>query len=458
MDALCEAVDIVVTDHGGDLRKFFRSNKAMQTKETNLTEISHSSSTHSVYETSDDEEHTNAKKDAAPLNWRNQSKSTDFTIEVVIVDAVCHSSYRPVQVYHVHKNVLVAGDKRSLYFAKLFQQMDRHRNSHDNYFAHSKCQIQLAALTAKAIPIFLDYVYSASTNPSIFFTSENASSLYYLARLLQVDRLRQEVKQFWQKDIALANCLLYYRHASLLNKRKIQEAVVHTCIKHLSKIKLHSDILVHYDALPLWLNIVASCYRTNSPQESLRLSILIACFCKLHQELLTFDVFIKLTDAKYLPSIHQQVAGPLLDLCKVFEAAKKPSVDSQSVLLNLRIRCLDSLAESWEVCAVNPSFHQILTKLNASELSYLLMTSLATAHDEVSALKSQGESLVEQNARLQQSRDSVVKELDFVIQDRNICSNELKCMKRKHEDDVDDLERAMKKPCATDDRGSPVRN
>jgi BTB/POZ domain len=458
MDALCQAVDIVVTDHGEDLSKFLIIDKANQTKEINLTEVSRSSSTHSTCETSDDEEHMNTKKHVSPWNWRNENSFSDFTIEVVIMDAVSHSSYRPVQIFRVHKIVLSMGDKKSRYFAKLFQQVDQQRNSHDNDYAHNKCQIQLSALTAKAIPIFLDYMYSVPANPSIFFTSENASSLYYISRILQVDRLRKEVKLFWQEDVALSNCLLYFRHATLLNERKIQDAVVRTCILNLSKIKLNSDILVHYDALPLWLNIAASRHRTRSTHESFHLNVLIACFCKLHQQLLTFDIFIKLTDIKYLPSIHQQVAGPLLDLCKVFEATKKPSVDSQSILLNLQIRCLDSLAESWDVCAINPSFHQILTKLNASELSYLLMTSLATAHDEIGVLRIQKQKIVEQNALLQQSHDSILKELDFVIQDRNICNKELNFMKRKHEGDVDELEPVLKRTYETGTSDASVKN
>jgi BTB/POZ domain len=445
MEALCEAVDIVITD-ACNLNKLLNQTSNCNSQfdsEKNLTEISCSSSP-STCDTSDDEEPMGATFQLNPnsrLNWRLNSKNsyTDYTIEVIINDDNHNrtTNFRHVNLYHVHKSVLAMGNKRSRYFANLFQVNYQRCDDIDEEYLFNKCQLHLTTDSAKVFPTLLDYLYSIPNNEMNYITMENVTALYHLGNLLQIDLLRYEAKQFWKNNMTISNCLFYYQESKKLNEPKIKQAVIRTCISSFSQMNLQSNILLDFEALPLWVDIAESRHRTNSSNENLRISVLIACFCKIHREFLRYDDFVRLTDAKCLPLIHHQVACPLLEVSKEFETTKGCDVSRSRDLVSLNIRCLDALAKAWEHCAVNPNFHRTLTNLNVAELSYLFATSLTAAHDEIRPLRNQQKIVTDQNVILQQSRVAVSKEVDFVIQDRNVCCTELKSMKRKRLDDFD---------------------
>jgi hypothetical protein len=58
-----------------------------------------------------------------------------------------------VEVYHVHKHMLGAGPRSSLYFARMFRSQMSETNT-------STSKIELDDAAAKAFPLMLDYMYS----------------------------------------------------------------------------------------------------------------------------------------------------------------------------------------------------------------------------------------------------------------------------------------------------------
>jgi len=154
---------------------------------------------------------------------------SDWTVEIV-VDGTTHSTY------HVHKQNLAVGPRRSEYFVKIFSGGGRFAESRDN-----KSRIELEELNAKYFPELLDYAYEGKLQ----LKTENSTALDSMAKYFDMRRLRWEAKQFWQKDIQQATtCGTYYEHARMLKDDKILNVAVATCSENIMNIDT-SSLLVH---------------------------------------------------------------------------------------------------------------------------------------------------------------------------------------------------------------------
>ena len=281
---------------------------------------------------SDDEEPE--KSQIHLLDWRIEAKS-DWTLEIVAVGKE-DTAYGSTSsgLYHIHKNILAVGGKRGEYFVNLFQNRPTGSCKTTSKMNHTK--IRLVHEAANAFPVLLDFMYSKDDELKI--TCHNAAALYYLGRFFRMRRLRWEAKQFWRKNLTVRNCFLYYKHGIALQEAKIVKAVTRECISNLSAIKHNWEIIKESDT-SLWLSIVQD-YDRCYADDSQHLSVLVTCVCKRHYDSLDLETFSKLTDEKYLPKIHYQAAGHLLEIAK---AIGFTSYD-ETRLSSLQIRCLDSLA------------------------------------------------------------------------------------------------------------------
>jgi BTB/POZ domain len=335
------------------------------------------------------------------INWRNDPKQSfsDCTIEVVLKsthDTLPHVFTRPsgnpnvpvpnskVRTYHVHRSVLAYGQRRSLYFVKLFQKNYVQSNDDtDEEELYRKCRIYLSKDVAKVFPALLDYLYTMDDEASNVITSDNIIQLHFLSKILQITCLRSDTEKFYEKDMSIGNCYRYYTQAHALNGQKIMKAVTTLVINNLSKIKLQSDLLTDFRALSLWKHVVQSKYRSNTVNESIQISTLVACFCKLHRKLLQKDDFIRLTDVRYMPVIHYQVALPLLEISKELR-----TTESTGTLNRLQTRCLDAFVQSWKIWMTSPNFQQALSKLDVFELYYLLNSALNNSEEKAPLIQS----------------------------------------------------------------------
>ena len=335
------------------------------------------------------------------INWRNDPTQSysDCTIEVALKsthDTLPHMFTRPsanpnapvpkskVRIYHVHRSVLAYGQRRSLYFVKLFQKNYVQTNDDtDEEQLYRKCRIYLSKDAAKVFPALLDYLYSMDADASNFITSDNIIQLHFLSKILQISCLRSDTEKFYEKDMSIMNCYRYYTQAHALNGQKIMKAVTTMVINNLSKIKLHSELLTDYRALSLWKHVVQSKYRSNTVNESIQISTLIACFCKLHRRSIQKEDFIRLTDVRYMPVIHYQVASPLLEISKELR-----TTETTGTLNRLQTRCLDAFVQSWKVWMTSPNFSQALSKLDVFELYYLLNSALNNSEEKAPLIQS----------------------------------------------------------------------
>jgi hypothetical protein len=122
------------------------------------------------------------------LDWRLEpaQSHSDYDIEVQFDRRLENEdSITATQVYHVHRNILAVGPKRSEYFARLLQGSFLEMETNTS-------KIQLDEVAANAFPYMLDYIYER--NETLAITSETAVALHWLGQYFEIRRLRWEVR------------------------------------------------------------------------------------------------------------------------------------------------------------------------------------------------------------------------------------------------------------------------
>ena len=409
--------DAEESSHGSDRKMMVDSSYHTQT-------ISVASSEPSDDEDDDDDETATTVSDPPPrtltikdtggdrIHWRIDPKQSfsDCILEVAVKsshDTMTHVFTRPtgrfnplkckVATYYAHRSVLAYGHRRSLHFVSCFHRHETQTDETDPQ--DRKCRIYLPKIVAKAFPTMLDYLYEPEAVAANFITAENIVPLHFLSKILKITCLRTDTERFIEKNMTLANVFQYFTQAHTLNSQKICKAAMSLVIENLSKIKLQSNLLTDFNALTLWKLVLKSKSRKQTTSESIQISTLVACFCKLHRKELQKEDFLQLTDIRYMPVVHYQVALPLLEILKELR-----TTESTGTLNRLQMRCLDAFASSWKVWMKNPNFQQSLSKLDVFELYYLLNIALDNSEDQ--------SPLIESIRENQAARNHKVEELD----------------------------------------------
>ena len=276
------------------------------------------------------------------LNWRldPQISFSDYALEIISSpdSSSSRKNKRRKSTYHVHKNILSVGLKKSDYFAKLFQQQHNAEPT----------PIELPRLAADVIPIVLDYIYGETTEP-LKITTETATALYYLGEVFQIRRLAWEARQFWQKDLLenSANYLIYYEHATALGVEPILQAVARVCAFQILQQETPEKI-VELTSPEFWLQVLQVTLTESdgifmSDPVSLHASALTARVCSRSRSM-DETLFLQLTDAKYLPRLTAQAARTFLELEEVTMKAL-----NHDKLSSLQERCVGALTDAWQL-------------------------------------------------------------------------------------------------------------
>jgi hypothetical protein len=140
-----------------------------------------------------------------------------------------YASSSSVDTYHVHRNVLAIGGRRSAYFANLFHYDINDGSSHCTH-------IVLTTRAAAYFPEFLDYIYSSH---AFTITTRNAVALLFLAQAFQVVSLQSQIQEFIEQDIRLYNFGYYMSEAIYFSEENVALKVMDTCGNEV--LKLCSD-------------------------------------------------------------------------------------------------------------------------------------------------------------------------------------------------------------------------
>jgi hypothetical protein len=144
---------------------------------------------------------------------------SDWTIRVTAVvqddtesrsDAQNDSSTSLVEIYHVHRNILAIGERRSGYFGNLF-----HYGIDDGDHCTN---VELSPQAALFFPDLLDYMYHSR---AFCVSTRNAIALLFLSQAFQIHRLQDLVESFIEGDINLLNFGYYMSEALYYSDEKM---------------------------------------------------------------------------------------------------------------------------------------------------------------------------------------------------------------------------------------------
>jgi hypothetical protein len=306
--------------------------------------------------------------DEDALTWRlDPSESlSDWTIKVTI-----KGSGR-VESYHVHKNILAVGKRKSEYFAKIFKTQNHQYGEGSN-----TTEIAFAETAARMVPVVLDWIYSDQS--AIEFSTETVLGLRYLSQFFGIHPLFEKAMKFIRKDLSLKTIIPYYKGSTDLGDKKIRLIVARHCARNVNLIPTFHELIRVMDPQFFFLVISSQCIEGHD--KTLHVSKLLAEYFRLHKDKLDEESFSMLTKEDYLPEIHHTAALTMLEMEADLVVAT--SVLSFASMTNLQERCVKVLAAHWrELSESDPERTKaICRKLPSFVLAELLIKSMQNAKD-----------------------------------------------------------------------------
>jgi BTB/POZ domain len=403
--------------------------------------------------------------DCSHLTWRGDPSETgsDWTLFVVSNDL-------ETRTFHVHKSVVIYGQRKSKYLARLMRERKKGRKdespdkkqtnrSYERENATST-KLELKQCELKNFPIVLDFMYTtgcsnnscsgdtATTAASIdsydslnsFATTEsdctlgdlaavistaNAVSLRYLARYFEIDALMIVVNKFIQKDLTFSTGPIYLSKAHEYKDDRLIFSAQRLCVENIDRIDSRALLRL---PLNLFRTLVKSLESFNDTNESLSLflSDLICRYIEKHPKAQSSEILLDLTDPLLIPCISSEAAIGFTTIIKNLEStdAKKHWND----ILKLSQRCAKSVVQryGWSdfsiSAAVDEYLGNIKGKENISRTSIdclLFATSFAAALEQAQA---DHEEIYLEQERLQDlvgTLNNTMLEIERILDQRN---------------------------------------
>ena len=152
--------------------------------------------TESDDDTSNSAEENNLSEESQELLlWRldKDESFSDWTIEVSDINNNGESNSK--KTYHVHKNILGLGPKKSGYFEAIL------KSGQFSESCNSTSVVELPSDIAACFPDFLDYMYAQPSECKCIINRENRRALQYLAKYFLVPKLTSAIHGFIEQDI-----------------------------------------------------------------------------------------------------------------------------------------------------------------------------------------------------------------------------------------------------------------
>jgi hypothetical protein len=347
------------------------------------------------------------------LTWRLDpiESLSDWTIRMTSKDNGA------VKDFHVHKNILAVGKRKSEYFAGIY------RNAAQKPGSPPVTNISMGSAALKAAPALLDFMYS--TEP-LQVSSENAVGLRYLARKFGVKKGFDDTMEFIQKDFTLETIADYYVDGVNLSDEKILGTAANLCGRNILTLSPSNDFFKVVDP-PFMAKIMAS-PGIDDEEKCQHVSLLLVAYCQHNKDILDGDTFRVLTSEKLAPLIHRDAALPLLEMEADLVVAT--SVHSFTVMSSLQQRCLRDISGHWHelsekdpqettrICRKLPSF--VVAELLGRSLVFSRVTSAPDAHKSRSENEAadEMEQLRKDMARLKSNYEAKIKFLEDVSDEK----------------------------------------
>lgn len=143
------------------------------------------------------------------LSWRSDPEQSfsDWKIEVRTMGE------RTVDFYHVHRNIVGFGPRKSGYFAKQFLKFNHQVRTNPTLEPMSK--LILPTIEAKVFSFALDYLYLTEGQTQPTLTAESACGVYKLAQRLEIPTLQATITEFYRKHLNVSNMGKFLRAANV---------------------------------------------------------------------------------------------------------------------------------------------------------------------------------------------------------------------------------------------------
>ena len=340
------------------------------------------------------------------LTWRTDPARSlsDWTI------LVSNRETRETTPYHVHRNVLAVGPKKSEYFVRFFL-------SHDRLHKEGKStEIWFDSVAADAMPQLLDYMYAPDGTLDI--STECAVGLRHLAQFFGMRGLHKKVMAYITLDLTMYNIKTYYQHTVRVDDTKVSELASAHCAEHVMEIGLDDPLLEVID--PSFLRRILLSSAIDSEEKQLYTSQLLAEYCRQHKKVLDDQDFIRLTDENCLSRVHYSAALTLMEMESDLVIIDQHEEDQIAEFTSLQNRCLADLTEHWEeLSQMQPiELTRICRKLPSVVVTEIMVRSLGVAKKQLDSGRggggSSGMDSSEYEARLEDLKEEHQETLDRV--------------------------------------------
>ena len=287
------------------------------------------------------------------LSWRSDPSESFSDWKVV----VRHQGTRQVDEYHVHRNIVGYGPRKSGFFAKEFSEFDRRvRQERGRNYAEPTSQLTLPSGLADAISFALDYLYLTEGDTQPTLTADKACRVFKLAERLEMPTLQTTVAEFYRQHIKASNMGMFLRVATLhdaskltfIAKAQIGSLVTEdpTCARLLKPTFLGqlADILAQHRAgirMSISKNKTSSEFEKIQRLHSKRWSRAIVYCSQAAGNVFDPDLLEKLANEEALPVVDGTASLGLLRLYETVTGGRGRQRDS------LDRRCALGLMEDW---------------------------------------------------------------------------------------------------------------
>jgi hypothetical protein len=305
-----------------------------------------------------------------------EESMSDWTIEVVVASNSSKDTKKKKKssssskVYHIHQCILGVGCKKSNLFVKHFR----------GPFSESKTKsshMEFERPMAEAFPVVLDYMYSPENK--IDFTTKNIRAVMALADYLDIASLRDELAKYCHQHLTFEMSALFFGYGEDYNIPSLLTSSIGTCYMNFLLICPDTSTMSSDSRLTFWIELRKH-IKDEDEDWLIHFSRHVAAFCLAHKTELTIDGFKSVTHLEMLPKIHAKAAEQLLQV--EWELSNQQNHNA-TVLSDLQVRCIDTIADAWKahVCSMDR-----LVGLNPFVLSNLLIKISEKASTECSRL------------------------------------------------------------------------
>lgn len=275
--------------------------------------------------------------ESKPLSWRLAPEDSMSDWKVNVIDA---QNEDITTVYHVHKNILAIGPRRSRYFSRLFRT-----SAPISELNNATSYITLGSTAAAAFPAMLDFIYG--TNNGVF-TATQAVALRYLAHYFDIRALHKVATKYIRNTLTAKTAPIYLAESAFYHDDRLMNAARDVCAQNFDRIYVGLLAGLPPDIFRLAVT------SPNLKCKSEWLSKVVSKFCRSHEDALDADLIRTITSSKIMPKIMPEESPYMLKLCADYGVDANNNTPSLNDKSSLRRRCIEACCSSWSEQLAKP--------------------------------------------------------------------------------------------------------